>query len=318
LLINSSNGILYRDEGEHMNRTFVDIGGKRLPLSNLEKDLYPSSGFTKAAILDYYRGIGPFILPHLKDRALTLKRYPEGVEKGSFFEKRCPSHRPEWVQTAEVFHRDAPPMTMCVVNDLETLLWAENLAALELHVPMARAGSPRTPDSMVFDLDPGERVGIVECSRVALIVRDLLAGMGLTSLVKTSGKKGLHVFVPLNRKETTFEDTKTFSRAVAEIMQKHYPDLVTSKMAKNERQAKVFINWSQNDASKTMISVYSLRGRERPYVSFPLEWRELEDAAGQDNAEKLQALPSEALESVRTKGDLFGEMLKKEQKLPHL
>jgi bifunctional non-homologous end joining protein LigD len=301
-----------------MSRTFIDMAGKRLPLSNLEKDLYPSYGFTKAAILDYYRGIGPLILPHLKDRALTLKRYPEGVGKESFFEKRCPSHRPAWVRTAEIAHRDAEPITMCLVNDLETLLWAENLAALELHVPLARAGSPRTPDSMVFDLDPGEPAGTVECARVALIVRDLLSGMGLASLVKTSGKKGLHVFVPLNNEETTFEDTKTFSKAVAEIMQKHYPDLVTAKMAKNERQAKVFINWSQNDPSKTMISVYSLRGRDKPFVSFPLEWKELEDLDGHGDPERLQVVHSEAVRRAEEKGDLFREVLVKKQKLPHL
>jgi bifunctional non-homologous end joining protein LigD len=248
---------------------------------------------------------------------LTLKRYPEGVEKDSFYEKRCPSHRPAWVQTAEVVH-DAVPMTMCLVNDLETLLWAENLAALELHVPLARAGSLRTPDSLVFDLDPGEPAGILECARVALIIRDLLDRMGLASKVKTSGKKGLHVFVPLNRTETTFEDTKTFSRAVAGIMQKHYPALATGKMAKAERKAKVFINWSQNDASKTMISVYSLRARERPFVSFPLEWREVEEADKQGRAEGLQVTHAEALERVRAKGDLFREVLEKEQKLPHL
>jgi bifunctional non-homologous end joining protein LigD len=300
-----------------MSRTFIDMAGKRLPLSNLEKDLYPSYGFTKAAILDYYRGIGPFILPHLKDRPLTLKRYPEGVEKDSFYEKRCPSHRPAWVQTAEVVH-DAEPMTMCLVNDLETLLWAENLAALELHVPLARAGSPRTPDSLVFDLDPGEPAGLLESARVALIIRDLLGRMGLASLVKTSGKKGIHVFVPLNRSGTTFDDTKTFSRAVAGIMQKHYPDLVTGKMTKAERKAKVFINWSQNDASKTMISVYSLRARERPFVSFPLEWREVEEADRQGKTEGMQVTHAEALERVRARGDLFREVLEKEQKLPHL
>jgi bifunctional non-homologous end joining protein LigD len=300
-----------------MSRTFIDMAGKRLPLSNLEKDLYPSYGFTKAAILDYYRGIGPFILPHLKDRPLTLKRYPEGVEKDSFYEKRCPSHRPAWVQTAEVVH-DAEPMTMCLVNDLETLLWAENLAALELHVPLARAGSPRTPDSLVFDLDPGEPAGLLDSARVALIIRDLLGRMGLASLVKTSGKKGIHVFVPLNRSGTTFDDTKTFSRAVAGIMQKHYPDLVTGKMAKAERKAKVFINWSQNDASKTMISVYSLRARERPFVSFPLEWREVEEADRQGKTEGMQVTHAEALERVRARGDLFREVLEKEQKLPHL
>ena len=236
---------------------------------------------------------------------MTLKRYPEGVGKESFFEKRCPSHRPEWVRTAEVVHRDAEPMTMCLVNDLETLIWAGNLAALELHVPLARAGSPRTPDSMVFDLDPGEPAGILECARVALILRDLLSGMGLASFVKTSGKKGLHVFVPLNNKETTFEDTKTFSRAVAGIMQKHYPDLVTAKMAKNERQAKVFINWSQNDASKTMISVYSLRAREKPFVSFPLAWKELEDLDGQSDPERLQVTHAEAVRRAEENGRPF-------------
>jgi bifunctional non-homologous end joining protein LigD len=294
------------------------MAGRRLPLSNLDKDLYPSYGFTKAAVLDYYRGIGPYILPHLKDRPLTLKRYPEGVDKDSFFEKRCPSHRPAWVQTAEVVHHDAKPMTMCLANDLETLLWAENLAALELHVPLARAGSPRTPDSMVFDLDPGEPAGLPECAHVALIVRDLLSEMGLTSQVKTSGKKGLHVFVPLNRPEATFEDTKTFSRAVAGIMQKHYPELVTGKMAKTERKAKIFINWSQNDASKTMVSVYSLRAREQPFVSFPLGWREVEEAVRQGNAERLQVTHAEALTRVLARGDLFQELLEKEQKLPHL
>jgi bifunctional non-homologous end joining protein LigD len=171
---------------------------------------------------------------------------------------------------------------------------------------------------MVFDLDPGEPANILECSRVALILRDLLSRMGLMSYVKTSGQKGLHVFVPLNRTEATFEDTKTFSKAVAEIMQKHYPDLVTSKMAKQERKAKVFINWSQNDSSKTMICVYSLRAREKPIVSFPLEWGELESLGGLGDPEKLQVLHSEAVRRTEEKGDLFREVLVKEQKLPHL
>lgn len=301
-----------------MSRTFVEMAGRRLPLSNLEKDLYPSYGFTKARILEYYRGIALFILPHLKDRALTFKRYPEGVEEDFFFEKRCPSHRPAWVKTAEVPQDDGEPMTFCLVNDLETLIWAENLASIELHVPLARANSPNTPDSMVFDLDPGEGAGIPDCSRVALLLRDLLSGMGLASYVKTSGQKGLHVFVPLNSKETTFEDTKTFSKAVAEIMQKHYPDLVTAKMAKQERKAKVFINWSQNDASKTMVCVYSLRARERPIVSFPLEWKELENLDGLGDPELLQVVHSEAVSRAVQKGDLFQEVLVKEQRLPHL
>ncbi len=295
----------------------MEMEGKRLSLSNLRKDLYPSYGFTKAHVLDYYRRIGPFMLPHLKNRALTFKRYPDGVEKDFFFEKRCPSHRPAWVETAEIFQDDGERMTVCLINNPETLIWAENLASVELHVPLARANSRGTPDSMVFDLDPGNGAGIPECARVALILRDLLSRMRLSSYVKTSGKKGLHVYVPLNRKGTTFEDTKTFSRAVAGIMQKHYPDLVTAKMAKKDRDRKVFINWSQNDASKTTICVYSLRAREKPIVSFPLEWKELENS-GNGDPERLQVTHSEALRRAERKGDLFRDVLLKEQRLPHL
>jgi len=301
-----------------VNRTFIEMAGRRLPLSNLEKDLYPSYGFTKAQILEYYRGIAPFMLPHLKDRALTFKRYPDGVDKDFFFEKRCPGHRPVWVNTAEIPQDDGEPMIVCLVNDLETLIWAENLASLELHVPLARAGSPQTPDSMVFDLDPGDEASILDCARVALILRDLLSQIGLVSYVKTSGQKGLHVLVPLNRKDTTFEDTKTFSKTVAGIMQKHYADLVTAKMTKQERKGRVFINWSQNDASKTMVCVYSLRARKKPFVSFPLEWGELENLAGLGDPERLQVMHSEAVSRAEKKGDLFEEMLVKEQKLPHL
>jgi bifunctional non-homologous end joining protein LigD len=301
-----------------VNRTFVEMAGRRLLLTNLGKDLYPSYGFTKSRILEYYRGIALFILPHLKDRAVTLKRYPDGVERDFFFEKRCPGHRPEWVRTAEILQDGGEPIKYCLINDLETLIWVENLASLELHVPLARAGSHQTPDSMVFDLDPGDPANILDCARVALILRDLLSRMGLVSYVKTSGRKGLHVYVPLNNKETTYEDTKTFSRAVAGIMQKHYPELVTAKMAKQERKAKIFINWSQNDASKTMICVYSLRAREKPFVSFPLEWRELENLKRQGDPARLQVVHSEAVSRAESMGDLFQEMLVKEQKLPHL
>lgn len=301
-----------------MSRTFVEVAGKRLPLSNLEKDLYPSYGFTKARILEYYRRIAEFILPHLHARALTLKRYPEGVEKDFFFEKRCPSHRPAWVKTAEIRRDDHEKMTVCLVNDLETLIWVENLASLELHVPLARTGSPETPDSMVFDLDPGHQANILDCAKVALILRDLLSGLQLACYPKTSGKKGLHVYVPLNRKEATFKETKEFSKAVAVIMQKNYPDLVTAKMAKEYRKQKVFINWSQNDATKTMICVYSLRAREKPIVSFPLAWKELENLTGRDDAEQLQVLHSEAISRTEKQGDLFRDVITKKQKLPYL
>ena len=300
-----------------MNRKVVEVAGRRLSLSNLGKDLYPSYGFTKAHVLEYYRRVADVILPHLKDRALTLKRYPDGVEKDFFFEKRCPRHHPGWVKTAEVRHREER-MTVCMVNDLETLLWVENLASIELHVPLARTGSPETPNSMVFDLDPGEQANILDCARVALVLRDLLSGTSLSSCVKTSGKKGLHVYVPLNRKGTTFEDTKKFSRAVAEVLQRNYPALVTSKMAKEDRKKKVFINWSQNDSSKTMICVYSLRAREKPAVSFPLEWEEMEKLFKQGDPEKFIVMHSDAMTRVQKKGDLFRGLLTKKQKLPNL
>jgi bifunctional non-homologous end joining protein LigD len=301
-----------------VNRKVAEVAGRRLSLSNLEKDLYPSYGFTKAYVLDYYRRISTFILPHLKDRALTLKRYPDGVEKEFFFEKRCPSHRPSWVTTTQIPQDDGERMTVCLVNDLNTLIWVENLASLELHVPLARADSPETPDSMVFDLDPGDQAGILDCARVALILRGLLSQLRLACYVKTSGKKGLHVYVPLNRKETTFEETKKFSKAVAEVLHREYPDLVTAKMAKELRKRKVFINWSQNDASKTMVCVYSLRAQEKPIVSFPLAWEELDNLAGQGDPEKLEVIHSEAVSIAEKKGDLFREVIVKKQKLPHV
>jgi bifunctional non-homologous end joining protein LigD len=298
-------------------RKVVEVAGRRLSLSNLEKDLYPSYGFTKAHLLEYYRRMSRFILPHLKDRALTLKRYPDGVEEGFFFEKRCPSHRPSWVPTSEIAKEDGARMTVCLVNDLNTLMWVENLASIELHVPLARADSPETPDSVVFDLDPGDQADILDCARVALILRDMLSRLRLTGYVKTSGQKGLHVYVPLNRKETSFADTKRFSKAVAEVLQRNYPDLVIAKMAKELRKKKVFINWSQNDASKTMICVYSLRAREKPFVSFPLTWSQLENSARKGAPEKLHILHSIAISRTRREGDLFREVLAKKQKLPH-
>jgi bifunctional non-homologous end joining protein LigD len=298
-------------------RKVAEVAGRKLSLSNLEKDLYPSYGFTKAQILEYYRRISPFILPHLKGRALTLKRYPDGVGEEFFFEKHCPSHRPPWVKTAELLQHDGERMTVCLVNDLNTLIWVGNLASLELHVPLARADSPGTPDAVVFDLDPGDQADILDCARVALIIRDLLSPLKLTGYAKTSGQKGLHVFVPLNRKESTFADTKTFSKAVAEVLQRNYPEMVTAKMAKGERKKKVFINWSQNDAAKTMICVYSLRAREKPFVSFPLAWKELEELARRGDPEKLHVLHAEALRRTEIEGDLFQEVLKKKQKLPY-
>jgi bifunctional non-homologous end joining protein LigD len=296
----------------------IELGSRRLSLSNLEKVLYPSCGFSKADVQEYYRRIAPFMVPHLKDRALTLKRYPEGVERPFFFEKRCPPHRPPWVGTAEIVRDGEKRSTVCLVNDTETLLWVANLASLELHVPLARVSSPETPDAMVFDLDPGEPADILDCAKVALILREVLSRLGLTSLVKSSGQKGLHLLVPLNSPGTTFEDTKTFSRTVAMILQKNYPELVTAKMAKEARKGKVFINWSQNDPSLTMICVYSLRAREKPYVSFPMDWDELERLAKANDRERMHVLPDQAVQRTEKAGDLFAEVLTKKQKLPHL
>jgi bifunctional non-homologous end joining protein LigD len=300
-----------------VNRRIARVGGAELKLSNLEKNLYPSYGFTKAQVLDYYRRVSPFILPHLRGRALTLKRYPDGANRPFFFEKRCPPH-PAWVATADVPRKQGERITACLVNDLATLMWVENLASLELHVPLARARSPRAPDAVVFDLDPGEGAGIIDCARVALIIRELLTRLRLKSWVKTSGMKGLHVFVPLNRKGTTFEQSRDFSKAVATVIERDSPDLVTASIAKTARRKRVFINWAQNSSSKTMVAVYSLRARESPVVSFPITWPEVERAAAGRQAGKLTVMHSEAVRRTDSQGDLFADVLTARQTLPRL
>jgi bifunctional non-homologous end joining protein LigD len=299
-----------------MNKKTVYINNRELSLSNLDKDLYPSYGFTKTRILGYYSSIAPFMLPFLKGRALTLKRYPQGVDGDFFFEKRCPEYRPDWLETVDVPYGAKEKITYCVANDLETLIWVENLASIELHVPMAKADFPDNPDSMVFDLDPGEGADILDCARVALIVRDLLSNLSLECFAKTSGKKGLHVFVPLDSKKTKFEDTKNFSRAVAGIMQKAYPDLVTAKLNKEFRINKVFINWSQNDASKTMVCVYSLRAMDKPAVSFPLSWKDLETAAKHNDHGNFVILAPDAIAKLEKNKNFYQEMLEIKQRLP--
>ncbi len=297
-----------------MNKT-ININDRELSLSNLEKELYPSYGFTKSRILEYYSLIAPFMLPFLKNRALTLKRYPHGVDGDFFFEKRCPKH-PDWLETAEVPYGDMKTINYCVANNLETLIWVENLASIELHVPLAKADFPDNPDSMVFDLDPGDGANILDCAKVAFTINDLLSDLKLESFAKTSGKKGLHIFVPLDPKSTTFNDTKIFSKAVAAIMQKTYPDLVTTKMNKEFRKNKVFINWSQNDSSKTMVCVYSLRAIDKPAVSFPISWKDLANLALRKDPEKFQVLAPDALTDVNKKAAFYREILDIKQRLP--
>jgi bifunctional non-homologous end joining protein LigD len=301
-----------------MKRTAARVGERTLWLSNLEKDLYPSYGFTKADVLDYYRQISPYILPHLKGRALTLKRYPDGTQGEYFFEKRCPGYRPGWVETASIPQSDGVEMTVCLVNSLDTLMWVENLASLELHVPLAKAATPMTPDSIVFDLDPGEGADVVACGHIALMVRDILSDLDLECCIKTSGKKGLHVYVPLNDDKVTFEDTRRFSRTLAEVLQRNYPQRVTSVMAREARKGRVFINWSQNGPSNTTVCAYSLRAGERPTVSLPLTWEELEGLTRLADPEKFQFIHSDAIEKTEKDGDLFAALLDRRQTIPHL
>lgn len=301
----------------------ITVNGRNIGITNPDKVIFPSCGLTKAGVLGYYGRIAPFILPHLDGRALTLIRYPHGVDGEYFYEKRCPARRPEWLETAEIPYGSKPDgrgrkINYCMANNLETLVWLENLASIELHVPLAKAAAFETPDSVVFDLDPGDGAGIAECVKTALIIRDLLAAQKLSCWVKTSGKKGLHLFVPLNTGNVKFDETKIFSAAVARIMQNNYPDLVTARMDKKFRKGRVFINWSQNDASKTMACVYSMRAGESPTVSCPMEWKELESLSVSTKAGKFRVLYSEAVERVGKFGDLFGEVLVKRQRLPEI
>jgi len=285
------------------------VEGRRLSLSNLDKVLYPEVGFTKGQVIDYYTRAAPWVLPHLKNRFLTLKRYPNGVEGQHFYEKNCPSHAPDWVRKA------AGPggPEYCLANDLPTLVWLANLADLELHTSLSLARNATAPTMMVFDLDPGPPAALSECMEVGLRLRDALAGVGLECFPKTSGSKGMQVYVPLGKRKT-YERTKPLARAFAQLLEKETPKQVTSVMAKKERSGKVFIDWSQNDEHKTTVCVYSLRARERPTVSTPLRWEEVE----QGDAAALVFEAGEVLERADEHGDLFQPVLELEQKLPRL
>jgi bifunctional non-homologous end joining protein LigD len=290
----------------------VEVEGRRLKLSNLEKVFYPAVGFTKGEVIDYYRRIAPALLPHLRDRPLTLKRYPDGVEGQFFYEKQCPSYRPDWIETVSVKNRRK--IDYCLANDLSTLIWLANLADLELHTSLSRAGDVMRPTMMVFDLDPGEPATIIECTRVGLALRELFMGLGVDCYPKTSGSKGLQIYVPLNGK-VTYEDTKPFAHAIAKLLEKQLPKLVVSSMKKSIRGGKVLVDWSQNDDHKTTVCVYSLRAREKPTVSTPLRWEEVEKAR---KPEQLQFDADKVLKRVEKHGDLFAPVLKQRQKLPKL
>jgi bifunctional non-homologous end joining protein LigD len=283
-------------------------------ISNPDKVLYPATGFTKAQVVEYYDAVADVLVPHLRGRALTLRRYPDGVEGESFFEKRCPAHAPEWVPTVEVARSGGPPYRACSVDDGETLRWVANLAALELHPALAKAKEPDRPTTMVFDLDPGPPAGIPQCAEVALALRDVLGKLELSSCAKTSGSKGLQVYVPFNT-PVDFDTTKLLSHTIGMILEKQLRPLVLTTMAKQERPGKVFIDWSQNDRAKTTVSVYSLRARPEPSVSTPLAWEEVESAVGADG-DALRFGPDDVIGRVRAQGDLFADVLERRQRLP--
>lgn len=296
----------------------VKIGTRQLRFTNPDKVLYPKTGFTKGHVVNYYLKIAPTLLPHLKGHPITLKRYPNGVDKPFFYEKRCPAHRPEWIKTASIWSgTNEANIDFCVAKDAATLGWLANLASLELHPLLARADKPDRPTAMVFDFDPGPPAGVLDCVNAALKMRDVLEHFGLQVFPKTSGGKGIHLWVPLNT-PVTFEQTKQFAHGIALLMERQNPKEITSNMSKAVRGGKVFIDWSQNDQHKTTASVYSLRAREEPTVSTPVTWDELKTAAKKKDASKLVFQTEDVLKRVKKLGDLFEPVLKVKQKLPKL
>ena len=308
----------YRVLRESADGAEIEVQGRALRLTNRDKLMYPASGFTKGQLVDYYAAVAPVLLGHLAARPLTLKRYPDGVDGEFFYEKRCPAHRPDWVQTAPVWSEDRRErIDYCLADDLPTLIWLANLADIELHTSLSRAPDLDIPTSLVFDLDPGAPAGIKECCRVALWIRELFDTLELVTVAKTSGAKGLHVHLPLNT-HVTYTQTKPLARAVAELLAREHPKLVVSDMRKRLRDGRVLIDWSQNDGHKTTVSVYSLRARQEPTISTPLSWEEVAQAARRRREQTLSARPDELLARVEREGDLYAPMLTLSQTLPEL
>jgi bifunctional non-homologous end joining protein LigD len=295
----------------------VEVEGRSLKLSNLDKVLYPEAGFTKGQVIDYYTRVAPALLPHLRQRALTLKRYPNGVDGQFFYEKNCPKHRPPWVNTVSVYSsRNKADIAYCVIDDLPSVVWVANLASLELHTSLSASTRVEQPTALVFDLDPGAPATIVECSQVALWLRETLGHLGLQCFPKSSGSKGLQIYAPLNTDGVTYDGTKPFAHAIARMLETEHPELVLSSMAKELRKGKVFIDWSQNDFSKTTVCVYSLRARERPTASTPLAWDEVEQLAETGDASLATFEADAVLARLEKDGDLFAPVADLRQALP--
>lgn len=285
----------------------VRVDGRALTLSNLDKVLYPEVGFAKAEVIDYYTRVAPVLLPHLRGRPLTVKRYPNGVDGTFFFEKNAPRHTPDWMRRVNLpvpgSTKDRDSIDFAVIEDLPGLVYYANLAALELHVPMWRVtaeGEARRPDTLVFDLDPGPPATIVDCCEVACLLRDELAADGLTARPKTSGSKGMQLYAAWNRGP----DTSAYAKELAQRLEKEHPKLVVSVMTRSARPGKVFIDWSQNNPAKTTIAPYSLRARQRPTVSTPLLWAEVEGCRRPD---ELVFTAPDVLARVDEHGDLFAQ-----------
>lgn len=293
-------------------RVHVEVDGRRLAVSNLDKVLYPLVGFTKAQVIDYYVRIAPVMLPHIRDRGITLRRWPDGVTEDSFFEKRCPTHRPGWVGTCLGPGDRRGGIDYCRLDSVAAMAWTANLAALEIHAPMARCGDIDRPTMLVFDLDPGDPATITECCQVALEIHEVLSTVGLVCFPKTSGSKGMQLYVPLNTPHE-HDHASDFALAVAQLLEQRRPTLILSNMNRKLRKGKIFIDWSQNSRHKTTIAPYSLRGKDRPSVSTPITWDEVADGA---DGEPLAFEAADVLERVETSGDLFADVVVVEQELP--
>jgi bifunctional non-homologous end joining protein LigD len=291
----------------------IQYAGRSLTVSNHDKVLYPATGFTKGELIDYYAAVAPTVLGHLRDRALTLKRYPNGVDHPFFYEKNSPAHRPAWVPTAEIGGVD-----YTLAQEPATLVWLANLADLELHTSLALAAAPESPTVLAFDLDPGAPAGLLECAEVAQVIRGLFTQFGMVSCVKTSGNKGLQVYVPLNDPEVTYAQTKPLARQIAELLEARMPERVVSRMARTQRTGRVFVDWSQNDTHKTTVTAYSLRATPAPSVSTPLEWAEIDAARAAQDPDRLRFGPAQVLARIATRGDLFAAVLSTTQPLPAL
>ena len=300
--------------------SLMTVEGRELKLSNLDKVLYPAVGFTKGDVIDYLRRIAPVVLPHLEGRPLTLKRYPNGVDGQFFYEKNCPAHAPEWIKKARV-QMSSKTIDFCLCEDVPTLMWLGNLADLELHTSLSRADAPLRPTILAFDLDPGEPATIVECCQVAIWLEGMFSRLGLQSFAKTSGSKGLQVYVPLNTDDATYDGprgTKTFAKTVAELLEQSSPELVVSRMTKAIRKGKILVDWSQNDHAKTTVNVYSLRARDRPTVSTPVTWDEVRACHESGDPADLVFTSDDVLARVERDGDLFAPVLSLVQELPKL